>query len=121
LERPPTHVNTLLFRSHLRHGLLFSDPLRLPSGAVTPTSPLPQLLHPLRIPNAQQRILWHQRLAHLYSCSLSDLHHHAIGDPLLPHTSTLDTCPVCANAMSHKQACYLDNSRTVSMLAGYFR
>jgi GAG-pre-integrase domain len=46
----------------------------------------------------QLRILWHQRLGHMHSRRVSDLHRYATGIPQLPIATELDKCPICLQA-----------------------
>jgi GAG-pre-integrase domain len=59
----------------------------------------------------QQRILWHQRLGHMHSRCVSDLHKYAIGIPQLPLATELDKCPVCLHAKLHHANKSLEESR----------
>jgi hypothetical protein len=52
----------------------------------------------------QQRILWHQRLGHLHSRRVSDVHKYARGVPSVPIAGELDKCPVCLHAKLRKAA-----------------
>jgi hypothetical protein len=58
----------------------------------------------------QLRILWHQRLGHLHSRRVSDLHRFAQGVPSVPIATELDTCPICAQAKLRKAARGVESS-----------
>ena len=58
----------------------------------------------------QLRILWHQRLGHLHSRHVTDLHKLAQGVPSVLIATELDFCSVCAGAKLH----YADHSATDS-------
>jgi hypothetical protein len=55
--------------------------------------------------------LWHQRLGHLHSRRVSDLHKYARGVPHVPIATELDSCPVCAGAKLRRAACSTTDSR----------
>jgi hypothetical protein len=57
------------------------------------------------------RILWHQRLGHMHSRRVSDMHHYAIGIPKLPIATEIDNCPVCIKAKLHKSNKSKETSR----------
>ena len=59
----------------------------------------------------QQRILWHQRLGHLHSRHVSDLHKYLVGIPQLPLATELDKCLVCLHAMLRHANKSLEESR----------
>jgi hypothetical protein len=48
------------------------------------------------------RITWHQRLGHIHSRRVSDMHEYAIGVPNLPIATEIDDCPICLKATLHK-------------------
>jgi hypothetical protein len=48
------------------------------------------------------RLIWHQRLGHMYSRRVSDMHKYAIGVPNLPIATEIDDCPICLKAKLHK-------------------
>jgi hypothetical protein len=67
----------------------------------------------------QQRILWHQRLGHLHSRRVSDVHKYARGVPSVPITGELDKCPVCLHAKLRKAAaCKADSRRATQCHQG---
>jgi hypothetical protein len=48
------------------------------------------------------RIIWHQRLGHMHSRRVSDMHEYAIGVPNLPIATEIDDCPISLKAKLHK-------------------
>jgi hypothetical protein len=46
----------------------------------------------------QLRVLWHQRLCHIHSRRISEMHKLARGVPPLPIEESHSTCPICARA-----------------------
>ena len=62
----------------------------------------------------QLRVLWHQRLGHLHSRRVSDMHMYAEGVPQVPIATELDTCPICAAAKLRKAARGTADSRHVT-------
>ena len=57
------------------------------------------------------RILWHQRLGHIHSRRVADMHKYAIGVPELPIASAADQCPTCMAAKMRKSARGQEDSR----------
>jgi hypothetical protein len=90
------------------------DSGRIPSGPSVAndfditTPPTYTLSH---LSRDQQRILWHQRLGHLHSRRVSDVHKYARGVPSVPIAGELDKCPVCLHAKLRKAAAGKADSR----------
>ena len=59
----------------------------------------------------QQRILWHQRLGHMHSRRISDLHKYSVGVPKLPIATELEKCPICLHAKLRHANKSLEDSR----------
>jgi hypothetical protein len=114
---PEVNTDNLCFPQNLHQGLLFSNPIILPSAAQH-SAPIPRdlpnheavaVMHHAslivqQLSREQQRILWHQRLGHIHARRVSEAHKFATGIPVLPNASDLDKCPICARAKLHKAA-----------------
>ena len=59
----------------------------------------------------QLHVLWHQRLGHIRSRHVSQMHRHAIGVPKVQIASELDTCPICSQAKLQKAARGQDSTK----------
>ena len=90
-----------------------------PSTSSSATPSVTELLHARddrlfyvnHLTRDQLRILWHQRLGHLHSRRVSDLHRFAKGIPNVPIATELDKCPICLAAKLSKAARGADDSR----------
>jgi hypothetical protein len=115
--KPADNKNDICFPQQLHRGLLFSDPIILPtvaqhSAPIPPDLPnhdvdtAPSLAPSIvrQLTREQQRTLWHQRLGHIHSRRVSEAHKYATGIPVLSNASDLDKCPICARAKLHKAA-----------------
>ena len=86
-----------------------ADPSNAADSSLLDTDSRPYLIHHLT--RDQLRILWHQRLGHMHSRRMSDLHRHIRGVPSLPIATELDTCSVCAQAKLKKAARRQEDSK----------
>ena len=73
----------------------------VPPPVTIATPPTYEIAHLTR---DQLRILWHQRLGHLHSRRVSEVHRHAHGVPNVPIATELDKCPVCLHSKLRKAA-----------------
>jgi hypothetical protein len=92
----------------------------LPPGRTTPAVPSTAATFDITTPPTytishlsrdQQRILWHQRLGHLHSRRVADVHKFARGVPKVPIAGELDKCPICLHAKLRKAAASKVDSR----------
>jgi hypothetical protein len=114
---PGAATDDICFPQTLHRGLLFSDPVIVPTAAQHSASiphdlpnneavPVPSHAPSIvrQLSREQQRVLWHQRLGHMHARRVSEAHKYATGIPVLPNASDLDKCPICARAKLHKAA-----------------
>ena len=59
----------------------------------------------------KQRILWHQRLGHIHSELVADMHKHAHGVPELREADEVQKCPTCIKAKMQKRSRSKEDSR----------
>jgi len=71
----------------------------------------PLVYHLNHLTRDQLCLLWHQRLGHLHSRRVSNMHKFAIGIPSVPLNTDLDQCPICIKAKLHKAARGQSSSR----------
>ena len=98
--------------STVADALSSSSPDTTPSLAallLAPVADSAYIIHHLT--RDQLRILWHQRLGHLHSRRVSDLHRYAQGVPPVPIATELDSCPICIQAKLRKAARGVESSR----------
>ena len=57
------------------------------------------------------RILWHQRLGHMHSRRVAEMHKHADGIPRVPEADEVEKCPVCIQAKLHHANRSKDDAR----------
>ena len=110
LHHPSETAGDILIDLCNNGGLLYSRPLILPHTdeekygvcALTGDTDVSEQHHVAQLTQDQLRILWHQRLGHIHSRRMSEMHKYVEGVPKLPVATELDTCPICVKAKLHK-------------------